>query len=432
MSEKVFTNVNDDVLIQWIGAATKRITFVAPGVSDAVAKALVAQLDRIPTSGVNIVLDVDPEICRLGYGQIQGLEQIKAAADKKGILLLHQPGIRLGLLITDDASLIYSPTPLLIEAGSKTPDQPNGICLPKQNLPTVEQACGVGGAVLHREIGMDPAKTPDIEKVKEDLERNPPKKFDVSRAERVFNSRIQYVEFNFEEYRLSQKTVPIPPSLMGITENRELLTRWKNNFRLFSDGASYDITRRVKGADGKMVEEMLSEKTLEDEKKALLKDFLIVVPAFGSVILRSRREEFDKRIAAFKERVDAFKEGVTQQIEVSLKKAKQSLIEQLVPHVVQHPPPEWRKTMIGDKLSKAEAGERLDEEFTGLFSTVSRIFNPTVKVILKDVSYETLSQPTFLSALKKAFPSAVFFTLFKEYDAAPETVGQVKKHDKFL
>jgi hypothetical protein len=421
MSDKVFTNVNDDVLIRWIGAATRRITFVAPGVSEAVAKALVAQLELIPPANVNIVLDVDPEICRLGYGQIQGLEQIKAAAEKKGMLLLHQPGIRLGLLIADDSSLIYSPTPLLIEAGSKTPDKPNGICLSNQNLPTIEQACGIGGDVMHREVGLDPAKTPDIKKVKEDLERNPPKKFDVSRAERVFNSRIQYVEFTFEEYRLSQKTVPIPPSLMGITENRELLTRWKNNFRLFSDGAEYKFTRKVKGPDGKVVEETLSEKILEDEKKTLLKDFLIAVPAFGSVILRSRREEFDKRIVTFKERVGAFKEGVTKQIEDSLKKAKQSLIEQLIPHVVQHPPPEWRKTMIGDKLTKAEAGERLDEELTSLFSAVDRIFNPNIKVILKDVSYETLSQPVFMSALKKAFPAAVFRTLFKEYDAAPET-----------
>lgn len=426
MIEKVFTNVDEDVLVRWIGAATQRIAFVAPGVSEAVAKALVSVLGRIPPANINIVLDIDSEVCRLGYGQIQGLEQIKAAAEKRGILLHHQPGIRLGLLITDNSTLIYSPTPLLIEAGSKTPDKPNGICLANQNLLAVEQACGVGGDVLHREVGMDPAKTPDIKKVKDDLDRNPPKKFDVSRAERIFNSRIQYVEFTFEEYRLSQKTVPIPPSLMGITDNRELLTRWKNNFRLFNDVTAFNVSRKVKRQDGTEADETLSEKALEEEKKTLLKDFLIVVPAYGAVILRSRRAEFDKRIKEFKEWVDAFKKGVTKQIEESLKKAKESLVEQLIPHVVQHPPSEWRKTMIGDKLSKEEAREWLDGELTDLFSTVARIFNPTVKVVLKDVSYESLSQPAFMSALKKAFTPAVFRTLFKEYDAAPETAGQGK------
>jgi len=36
--------------------------------------------------------------------------------------LNHNPGISIGLLIADDVTLIYNPTPLLIEAGSGQPD----------------------------------------------------------------------------------------------------------------------------------------------------------------------------------------------------------------------------------------------------------------------------------------------------------------------
>ena len=39
----------------------------------------------------------------------------------------YQPGLRIGVLIFDDTSIVYSPTPLLIEAGSDRADQPNAI-----------------------------------------------------------------------------------------------------------------------------------------------------------------------------------------------------------------------------------------------------------------------------------------------------------------
>ncbi|MFC1497169.1 hypothetical protein ACFLS1_01680 [Verrucomicrobiota bacterium] len=419
-NDRAFTNVDDEALVQRLRAAQSRVTFVAPGISKLVAGELIACLERIPVDQVNVILDVDPEVCRLGYGDIEGLELLKIEGEKHGLMLCHQPGIRLGLLIADDTTVIYSPTPLLIEAGSTTPTKPNGICISGDSMETVKKACGVEGSAVDRELGMDPAKTPDIEMIKQDLERNPPKRFDVARAERVFNSRLQYVEFSFEDYKLSKKTISIPAELTGITQDKDLIQRWRNSFRLFSGTSALEVVRN----EGAPEEEFLTEQGLETEKKAIVSEFLLVVPRFGTVILRSRRNDFDKRIEVFKERVEAFKKGVVQQVEEHLLKTKESLIGDLISHVKEKPPEKWRKTMPSSKLSDTEAKERLQDELEGLFGSVERVFDPKVRIVFKEVTYESISDSDFQASLTKHFPPTALQELFSEHDAAPEATRE--------
>jgi hypothetical protein len=202
---KTFTNVDDAVLIEAITAAKDQIVFVAPGISKNVALALKAKIGLVPKNHVAIVLDVDPEVCRLGYGDIEGLECVRQVAAEWGITLDHQPGIRIGVLISDGRTLVYAPTPQLIEAGSNTPAHPNAICLDATEAPTLEAACGATGNYIKREVGLHPAENAAVQAVKASLEVNPPKVFDVSRAERVFNSAMQYVDFHFTDFRLSRR-----------------------------------------------------------------------------------------------------------------------------------------------------------------------------------------------------------------------------------
>ena len=55
------------------------------------------------------------------------------------------------------------------------------------------------------------------------------------------------------------------------------------------------------------------------------------------------------------------------------------------------------------------------------FGEVKHVFAPKVELRFKEVSYETLSDPGFMAALKKAF-KRTFTQLFSEYDAAPSSV----------
>jgi hypothetical protein len=421
---KTFTNVDEEVLIKAITGAAHRLVFIAPGVTERVAEALESRVEVIPKDSAVIVLDVDPEVCRLGYGDIEGLERVQALATKWGITLDHQPGIRIGLLIADGQTLIYAPAPLLIEAGPDTPKRPNAIRLEAKEAPALEAACGATKDIEKREVGLDPVREPQVQRVKQDLAINPPKKFDVSRAERVFNSAMQYVDFHFTKFRLSKKEIPIPSDLMGLADDADLRNRWKNSFRLFGDSGGFEVTLTLKDSKGRERKEVYTERKLEAEKKRIIKEFVVTVPNHGAFILRSRRTKFDARIKAFRELVETYEKAVNDQILEELEKSKKRLIEYLAPIVRESPPALWQSTMSSDELSEEEAEARLDVALTPHFSSVDQVFKPEVEVMFKDISYETIKDKKFLEATRAEFEKrgalTTFERLFKEHDAAPE------------
>ena len=77
---RLFTVASDETLLSMISSARERLVIVAPGLSKGVASALA---DRIATDGwpqeLSVTLDVDPEVCRLGYGDLQALEILASA-----------------------------------------------------------------------------------------------------------------------------------------------------------------------------------------------------------------------------------------------------------------------------------------------------------------------------------------------------------------
>ena len=144
---QTFTVVNDDVLVDAINKATSKIVYIAPGISKAVALALGNRFGSLGTLSMTIIVDNDPEVYRLGYGETEGLDHIKKLSDEHMLGLRQQPGVRIGVLITDDTTMIYSPTPHLIEAGSTQDDKPNAIVIPTA-AETIEQACAISSGTL--------------------------------------------------------------------------------------------------------------------------------------------------------------------------------------------------------------------------------------------------------------------------------------------
>lgn len=79
--------VDDAALVEVIGTARRQLVFIAPGVRKQVAEALAQALEIVPANAVYLVLDVDAEVCRLGYGSITGLELLQRAAEQRGLTL---------------------------------------------------------------------------------------------------------------------------------------------------------------------------------------------------------------------------------------------------------------------------------------------------------------------------------------------------------
>jgi hypothetical protein len=126
-AQRSITAANDNVLCDLIARASHRLVVLTPAVSMAVASTISAKWKQLGGNRVNVVLDLDPEVFRLGYGEFAGLKLLESTAAELGTMIQRQPGIRIGLVISDMTTLVYSPTPALIEAGPSSPDTPNAV-----------------------------------------------------------------------------------------------------------------------------------------------------------------------------------------------------------------------------------------------------------------------------------------------------------------
>ncbi len=139
------TTVDDAYLCQLIQGVKGRLVYMTPGMSDQVAEAVCKKWDELPPNAINIIIDVDPEVCRMGFGTIDALKKLNEKARKLGGAIHEQPGVRIALLIADDITLFYAPTPLLIEGGSDTQVRPNAV---KLNLVPTDIAKDMGSSIM--------------------------------------------------------------------------------------------------------------------------------------------------------------------------------------------------------------------------------------------------------------------------------------------
>ncbi|NCC04623.1 MAG: hypothetical protein EOM37_11420 [Proteobacteria bacterium] len=427
-SNRTFTNVDDDVLVKRIAQAKQRVVFVAPGLRQAVAGILEKALDRL-AKNVTVILDVDAEVCRLGYGDENGLDAIQKAMVRQGKFVLHQPGVRIGLLIIDNDTIVYSPVPLLIEAGSTQPEKPNAIVLTASVPPAIEAACGVDKEQsTDRQIGLLPVSSDVIAAVKKELQENPPKEFDIARTERIFNSSLHFIELEILDYRLRTKKVKLDAELFGMTDHY-LKNRVENTFKPFDDDQFLTIEILKLDKNGKYEAdqtEVFGPRVIENERSQIKKEFLFDIPKFGVVIRRKHKNDFERRLKCLDIKIQLYIEAVDENIKQHIEKSKSKLIASLIPGVIENPPASWRKFMDFDnKLSKIEAqrllGNALENIFKGLFAD----FKPSVRWIYKDVTYETIHNPDFKKILEKYFGKEGAVKLFGEYDAAPE-IGTIE------
>ena len=135
---KTFVNANDLTMVEWIEGAKERLVIVAPALTGKVVDALLKKDGA--TIDTTVVLDTNPEIIRLGYGDQDGLRKITDAIRNKQLRVGKQPGIRTGLLISDHQTIVYSPIPANFEEGSNDPEKPNALLLARSATESIVKA----------------------------------------------------------------------------------------------------------------------------------------------------------------------------------------------------------------------------------------------------------------------------------------------------
>ena len=390
-------SADDGRLVGFISGARRRLVVLAPGLSLPVAQAIAERWQSLGTAAVNVILDVSPHVCRLGYGRFEALKLLEQTAADLGTTLNRHPDVRIGLVIADEATLVYSPTPLLIEAG---PQQqvaaPNAIRLGPPPAALVRDL-GLGPAgVREQTVGLDKAECALITQVEADLARNPPQKFDVARQVQVFNAYFQFVEFELRGTHLDRKTVPIPPVLMGVADpatQRQL----RASFRIVAP------------------DDRLSGKYLHEVKRMVAGRYLRHIPEHGAIILRKAKDAFLKEVQQLEKEVAGFRESAQRQLQAAMDKNRAALVEALLPALKRTPPEQWRP-LNGDP-DPHRLRQLLERELGSAFGRAEHLIGHMhVRTVFKDVTYELLTDDAFMAKARQAVPEMK--SLHEEYAAA--------------
>lgn len=432
----LFAVMNDEALSTAISTCRHCLVYIAPGISEPVAQSIDELLAQEDAPTITVIIDTDPEVCRLGYGTVAGLKHLQLLATQRHLPIRYQPGLRIGVLMCDGQMWIYSPTPLLIETGAQRSDQPNALLLTEATaLTAVAQACtadGAGGEETpppsQAEIGRLAATPQAIANSLEDLQRQPPKPYDLARIERVYSSKLQYVELEVTGYRLASRRVQVPNDLL-VGNDKTLESRLRNSFALLEGKEALTVqipdTDPKTGeyrldAEGKHVLVDYSEQHIEAERKALLKDFLTPITGHGQLISKARRLAFDTRIAWFKSRIAAYKSAVEDKLTEALNKSVDDLTQALLPTVRKSPPDRLLKNVLSMTPTDEDIRTALKTELHEAFNTGDRFFQPSIKLVFKDLTYETIQDKNFREQVDAAFRGLTTKDLFHEHDAAPE------------
>jgi hypothetical protein len=280
------------------------------------------------------------------------------------------------------------------------------------------------------EIGKIAATPADVNASLESLHKEPPKKFDVARIERVYSSKIQFVELELTGYKLSSKKISIPNDLL-IGDDQALNEKLKNSFQLLGVDSlpkvsipKFDIKTLLPIVTHEKPEmEKWDEKQLEKEKKRLYDDFLINVPGYGWVIMSRLLEKFELRVKLFKLQVCAYQKEVETNIQSSLDKALDDLVSILLPRLRDYMPERLTKFHHA-KLDDSDLKGILKTELTKVVGGVSGIFSPSMTCLQKAVTYQSINDKVFLdllgAAMRKNGADSQANNLFTEFDAAPE------------
>lgn len=420
---RTFAVASDQALVKLISEARNRLVVIAPALTQAVADAVARRFNDLGPLNMSVILDSDPEVYRLGFGDRSALEAIRAASASNLFDLREQPGVRIGVVIADDTTMIYSPVSKNIEAGSTSVEKPNAIVLTGVATDSIATAAGAdtGEEASKAEVGDKALKPAKVQEMLSNLTAHPPKPFDITRKLNVFSSKVQYVEFSASNYRLITRQIPLPPDLVDVADD-DLKNRITSRIRAPFDGiGKLDITL---DHSGKVESIKVDDDWLKKERKRIEDEYTFQINNFGRVILYSDRDAFDKAAERFRSIVEKYQAALRETLIKSQSEFEKRIVDEFSPRWKDSPPKYFARWGIEATPEKIKAElQRLAQE---IFESAVSFDAPVVKILYKNVAPENLRDSAFLDVLKtimlkRRVPRDIIDSLFESGQAAPET-----------
>ncbi len=414
----LFSALSSNRLAALIRSAESRVVYAAPGIQDDPAKALLELRNRLFPPELTISLDFDERTLRMGYGSLEAVDMLR----KGGIELTHFPGFRSGVLIVDKRGWIFTPVARYLEDEPQSDETPNAV----EFSPAQVEAFAIRFSPVSRNQAIKEAPTPEIaaalaempvelgvvqveaahfEEVKKAIETAPPVKFDVVRQVRVFEPYLQYVEMKLTGAAIQKHRVQIPADIQKLGASADLEGRLRTTFDLLEKSSK------------------LSSEKLEEAINLIRKDFTPSLgKSHGRVVLKNAKPHLEECILEFRDQLAAHQENVKLDLQIKLDASRQQAVEHYLPLAKASPP----KAVIGGSMIQPPPDEvftkwlsrRLEAAFPKAEALIQKM---VFEVQYKDMTFETLNQPDFLEAVKKAFPDVDWDKAYDEFRAAGET-----------
>lgn len=390
--------------------------YAAPGIHPLPAAALAELASRLPHSCITVSIDFDERTLRMGYGTLAAVETLQSA----GIEPTHSPGFRSAVLIVDDAGWVFTPTALYLEAEPQSDETPNAIRLtsgqvkelllrlcPAARAEAIAQAETPAEAARIEAIPLEVSELPifdvNFDEVKRAIETAPPVKFDVARQVRVFEPYLQYVEIKLTGAAIQKHKVAIPKSLQQLGTSQQLRDRLRTTFDLIEKGSAF------------------SSKDIDDKVGELRKTFTPSLgERLGRVMLKNARPLFDQRLAELKAELVTFQDKVRTDLQAKLDESRDLVVNYFLPIALAKPPDALVARV--NPVNEATVKRWLERELEKAFPTAEDLIQEMrLDAHFKDVTWETLNDPDFGTALRKAFEDVDWDKPFHDYKAAGES-----------
>lgn len=429
-----FCAVDDATLIALVQDARKRIVFIAPGVHEPVATALGKRFSEIDGLDVTVVLDPAEEVCRNGFGDIKGLELVNEYAKKNGFAVRSQLGLRVGVLLADDKTLVWSPTARTIEAppisaatqaalaqsqaaspgglpattapnsptnpapaAPASPMAPNGLLLganPGEQLAKAVAAEGANADPRRAEIGTSAITPEQLKETQGAIARNPIIPVDLQRIAHVFSTKLQFVELEIKGAQISRTKLTVPSELLNSDAKGELQGLIQSKLSAFSEFKTVEVPVPAYH-NGKTISgetEYASEATLQRTRTAMERKFIYDIAGYGRLIARDEKMEFEAHVAALKVQLLAHSKELKKLIEMQSSEIIDDAVDLIMARASRSgssyvPDAEELRGVLREGLKRGK-----DEE-------------PKISLVFKDVTYDQTKNDDFGQRVAKALPA---------------------------
>lgn len=400
----LFATLTNERICQEIDGATRHVILAAPGIGVQVAKALLQAHQRLGQGAVQVVLDVSARVSRLGYGEHEAVGLLT----KAGVQVRQHPGLRIGALICDDSGWSFATSPRLVEADPTADSEAfNAITLTtaqvmvlRAELPPVSKADSPSPAMEYPVVGSDLVDELTLSSVKRALDIAPPQQFDLARQTQVYAALIQFVELNFEGFNIQSRRIRLPKTLPLIaSQDKALKDR---------------VTASLKVLD--KIEKPKSLQGVTEQLEELRQAYLVPVGQAGRVMLKSKRQSFERELAEIETRLTECKEALKTDLQDALNKVVDAIVPDMSRAVLADPPPRFRGLFPATEES---AAAYVREELAKSFPTAEELVSGMkIHKFYKDVTYETLKNKEFGERVMKEIPRSVLDGSLLQEDVA--------------